>query len=358
MNNNLWQKYGSHLILMILIGLFLIGAGAISAIEPPPQTNAGNNTTAVANNPNPNTNNNTPQNTPTTETLPTINLTNIPILSDNSLAPALNPNTFQGQRPNHNFTTYIVERGDAPASIAERFGISTETILGGNPQLSNEASLLQTDVELIILPIDGVLHTVQRGETLASISLQYGIPIEDITAYENNNLEFPYRLFPDTQLLIPGALPAEQFVWNPPTLSAVVGSSPEALNLPVFVTGSGSHIWPVNGRNITQGYWVGHQAIDIGLVEGTSVVASDRGTVTYAAWSVYCYGNLVVINHGNTGHETFYAHLNSIGVTPGQIVEKGQYIGSSGNTGCSSGPHLHYEIRIWQNRDNPFYYLP
>lgn len=358
MQDNLWQRFGSHIVLLGLAGLFLIGAGALGAAgdetEPAAVDTEASETTTVpveeAVNP-------LLANNPAVTPLPTVNLTEVPVLTDNSLAPELDPHTFVGKRPEHSFTTYVVERGDAPASIAERFGITTETILGGNPRLSNEASQLQTGVQLIILPVDGVLHTVRRGETLESISVRYGIPAEDIIAYEDNNLEFPYRLFPDTQLVIPGAFPEQEFVWNPPSLASVAGS-PEALDLNVFVTGTGFHSWPVSARRLTQSYWVGHQAIDIGVSEGTSVYASDTGTVTYAAWSVYCYGNLVVVNHGGTGHETFYAHLSSIGVTPGQVVEKGQYLGASGNTGCSSGPHLHYEIRVWQNRDNPLFYLP
>ena len=222
---SLWQRFSSHIILLGLGGLFLIGVGVLGAAEQEAtveeaavaegqadevESMAEDGTGAAAEA----AVSRDPSGTP----VPTVDLTRVPILSDYSLAPELDPNTFVGERPAHNFTTYVVERGDAPASIAERFGITTETILGGNPRLSNEASQLQTGVELIILPIDGVLHTVSRGETLESISLRYGIPAEEIIAYEDNNLEFPYRLFADTQLVIPGAFPAEEFVWNPPSL--------------------------------------------------------------------------------------------------------------------------------------------
>ena len=87
-----------------------------------------------------------------------------------------------------------------------QFGIESETILGANPRLSEEANALQPGVELIILPIDGVLHDVSEGESLESISFLYGIPEEDIIAYPPNNLEFPYRLYPGTQIVVPGAV--------------------------------------------------------------------------------------------------------------------------------------------------------
>jgi LysM repeat protein len=281
----------------------------------------------------------------------------VPVLQDVSLVPAPNPRTFRGKAPAHEFATYIVERSDTPGAIAQQFGIKPETLLGGNPSLSQEANLLQVGAELIILPVDGALHTVTPGETVESIAVQYDVPAGDIIAYGPNNLEFPFRLIPDTQLLIPGAV-VEPFKWEPPSLVSIIGNSPEVGNaLAPLVVGTGAYIWPVNSRNFTQYYWWGHRGIDIGLSEGTAVVAADTGTVTFAGPNVWCYGNLVVINHGN-GAETFYAHLSAIGVYPGQVVYQGNVIGSSGNTGCSSGPHLHFEIRWSGSQDDPLFYLP
>lgn len=291
---------------------------------------------------------------------PTVNHTDytqgdLPVVSDNSLAPAPNPYTYQGQAPQHTFQTYVVKRGDTPGVIADNFGIKTETLLGGNPTLSEESSLLQTDVELIILPIDGVLHDVEPGDTLESISEEYGVPVEEIIAYADNNLEFPYRLYPETQIMVPGAV-REIFVWSPPDLSSVSGGSYEGAGIKPVIVGTGTFIYPVGSRNFTQFFWYGHRAIDIGLPVGSAVFAADTGTVTYAGWNVWGYGNLIVINHGN-GYETFYAHLSGINVVPGQIVYQGNIIGATGNTGNSSGPHIHFEIRINGNQDNPCWYI-
>ena len=280
----------------------------------------------------------------------------LPIIGDSSLSPALNPFTYQGKLPEHSFRTYVVERGDTPNLIAERFGIQTETLLGGNPRLSQESSLLQTGVELIILPIDGVLHDVEPGDTLESIAAKYSIPIEDIIGYGPNNLEFPYRLYPKTQVMVPGAV-REVFIWTPPDLSNVAGAtSSQGAGVRPVIVGTGTFIFPVNSRNFTQHYWYGHRAIDIGLAEGTAVFASDTGTVTFAGYDTWGYGYLIVINHGN-GHETFYAHLSAINVAPGQIVYQGNLIGATGNTGRSSGPHIHFEIRLNGNPDQPCWYL-
>ena len=278
----------------------------------------------------------------------------VPVLSDNSLSPAPVPQTFQGKHPHHEFDRYVVERGDTPSGIAFQYGIKTETLLGGNPFLSQESSLMQPGMELIILPLDGVLHDIQPGDTLESISEKYGIPVEDIIAYEPNNLEFPYRLYPETQILVPGAT-AEVFIWTPPSLNSVRSGGTSGGISPAVV-GTGTFIFPVGSRNFTQRYWYGHPGIDIALGEGSGVFASDTGTVTFAGWNIYGFGNLIVVNHGN-GYETFYGHLSGINVFPGQVVNQGNVIGAVGNTGNSSGPHIHFEIRTNGNQDDPCWYI-
>ena len=340
-----WQRYAPHLVLLVVGGLLLLGSqvAALSdqlafTVEAEPlalatETGATPLFTPVAT-----ANANLPQ--------PTIDPRQFPDLVDAGVAPSLNPATYQGKLPQIPLQYYVVERNDTPNAIAFEYGIEAETLLGCNPQLGIESSLLSIGVELIICPEDGVLHDVAPGETLEQIGAKYGVPVADIIAFEGNNLEFPYRLYANTQLFIPGAV-AEVFVWTPPALTGPLGSnSPETGGaFSPLVIGSGFFIWPVsNGSNITQYYWYGHPGLDIGLPEGTPVFATDDGTVTFAGWNIYCYGNLVVINHGN-GYETFYAHLSAVNVFPGQVVNKGQVIGAVGNTGCSSGSHLHYEIR-------------
>lgn len=280
----------------------------------------------------------------------------LPVISDNALVPAPIPRTFEGKRPQHEFEIYTVERGDTPSEIAYQYGIKTETLLGGNPTLSQESSLMQPGMDLIILPLDGVLHDVQQGDTLEIISADYGISIEDIIAYEANNLEFPYRLYPETQIMVPGAV-AEVFVWTPPQLSSVTGgTSREGSGVAPAIVGTGTFVYPVSSRNFTQRFWYGHPGIDIALAQGSGVFASDTGTVTFAGWNIYGYGNLIVVNHGN-GYETFYGHLSGINVFPGQIVYQGNVIGAVGDTGNSSGPHIHFEIRTNGNQDDPCWYI-
>jgi murein DD-endopeptidase MepM/ murein hydrolase activator NlpD len=145
------------------------------------------------------------------------------------------------------------------------------------------------------------------------------------------------------------------FVWNPPTI-ADVNSSFEGRGVQPIIVGTGTFVWPITSRNFTQFFWYGHPGIDVAQAEGAAVVASDTGTVTFAGWNIYGYGNLIVVNHGN-GYETFYAHLSGINVSPGQIVYQGNRIGAVGNTGNSSGSHLHFEVRLNANRDDPCWYI-
>ena len=125
--------------------------------------------------------------------------------------------------------------------------------------------------------------------------------------------------------------------------------------------GSGKYIWPLEGGyTFTSGFkprWGSfHKGIDLGVSVGTNVIAADGGTVTQAGYSG-SYGYLVVIDHQN-GMETYYAHNDSLVVSVGDKVFQGQHIAESGNTGRSTGPHLHFEIRVDGEPQNPLNYLP
>lgn len=353
-DNRFFQRYGGHIALLVVAVLFYVGAkiaplGELiefgflesTAAEPVSEV-ADQQMLALASDEG--------------QVEQTIDLSDVPVLVSNSLSPNLDPFTYEGKRPEHSFITYTVKPNDTPIGISEQFGIKPETLLGGNPFLSEEASALQPGHILTILPVDGVLHDVLPGESLESVAALYSIPMEDIIGYEANNLEFPYRLYPETQIMVPGAT-REVWFWTAPQLPSRPSTSDSiGSGIAAQVQGTGVFIWPVGFRRITQHYWYGHPAIDVGLPEGNSVVASDTGTVTWAGWNVYGYGNLIVINHGN-GYETYYAHLSGINVYPGQVVNQGQLIGYSGNSGRSSGPHIHFEIRFFNNMLEPLGYL-
>jgi murein DD-endopeptidase MepM/ murein hydrolase activator NlpD len=99
---------------------------------------------------------------------------------------------------------------------------------------------------------------------------------------------------------------------------------------------------PVVGR-LTQNFHGGHRGLDIAVPVGTPIKTTMDGRVVHAGWNNQGYGNLVIVENGDT--RTYYAHLSSIPVSVGDTVRAGTTIGLSGNTGNSTGPHLHYEIR-------------
>lgn len=108
---------------------------------------------------------------------------------------------------------------------------------------------------------------------------------------------------------------------------------------------------PVTGGRLTQKYHSGHNGLDIGVVVGTPIRTTMDGKVVHAGWNNQGYGNLVIVENGE--YRTYYAHLSSIPVSVGDTVRAGTTIGLSGNTGNSTGPHLHYEIRRNKMAINP-----
>lgn len=245
--------------------------------------------------------------------------------------------------------SYIVQSGDTVLGIAIKFGLRPETIQWSNPAIEVNADLIRPGDSLTILPIDGAVHTVTSGDTLSGIASRYKVTVEDIVGYGYNGLtDAASPLTIGTKLIIPnGTKPyaGQQAV----TYSG--GAVPATAKI-----GSGNFAWPTSG-SINQRYWSGHPGIDVGAWTGSPVRAADGGYVAVArgGWNGG-YGNHVIIDHGN-GFVTVYAHLNSIFVKPGESVTRGQQVGSVGNTGNSTGPHLHFEIRYQGVARNPLNYL-
>src|SRR4030067_3277275 len=128
------------------------------------------------------------------------------------------------------------------------------------------------------------------------------------------------------------------------------GACPGGYDGPV---GSGNWMWPgwfttISGNDS----WDGHPGIDIAAAPGTGVFAADAGVVVFAGWSTRGYGYLVIIDHGNNW-VTFYAHMDQVNVGCGQRVGGGSSLGLAGNTGNSTGYHIHFEMRYGGTPVNP-----
>ena len=143
-------------------------------------------------------------------------------------------------------------------------------------------------------------------------------------------------------------------------LAARIREAQQRSSAPAVPAPSGSGVlgWPVSGP-VTSGFgsrWGRmHEGIDIAVEEGTSVRAAAAGVVIYAGW-MGGYGNLVVVDHGN-GLSTAYAHNSSLAVSVGQSVGAGETISYSGSTGHSTGPHVHFEVRVNGSAVDPLGYL-
>lgn len=257
------------------------------------------------------------------------------------------PHTTIPDRPRKDVILYTVQSGDTVSDIAERFGISADTVMWSNGDLEDNPDLLSVDQVIVILPVSGVYHEVKNGDTLESIAKQYKVTVDAITGYEFGNLTPGEPLHEGQFVIVPGG--SKPYIER--SVRVYSGPVPEGARL-----GTGAFVWPTSG-SVTQVFWEYHKAIDIGGPLGSPIVAADSGYVVTILDTSYGYGRCVIIDHGN-GFQTVYAHLQTYYVRVGQSVGRGQPIGSRGSTGNSTGPHLHFELLKNGVLCNPQVYLP
>jgi len=260
------------------------------------------------------------------------------------LKPALN--SVQGDRSTANeIFAYEVEAGDTLSSIAQRFGITKETLVMEN-NLWN-ANSVRSGMMINVLPVDGISHLVKKADTVASVAKKYKVEVEVIM--RQNQLEEGQELLADTALIIPGAKKA--------TPARYVPAPAAASNYRYAGASSGRLIWPtLTSSRLTQGFRRGHYALDIGSRSKGPIFAAASGKVIRAdyGWNGG-YGNVVVIDHGN-GMQTLYGHNEKLYVSEGQYIEQGQTVAWMGRSGRVYGPtgiHVHFEVHINGVKYNP-----
>lgn len=250
------------------------------------------------------------------------------------------PLTLPPGEPSLPYRSYTVRPGDTFVSIAERYGIPLPYLLASNP--STRPATLRSGQELI-LPDGGVVHTVRQGQSLSDLARAYSV---EVTALRWDGAGGPPRAGDHV------------FVPRPSTV-------PRSTALNLGADHGTRFIWPLRGRISSPYGWrlhpiLGerhlHIGLDIAVPEGTPVHAAAGGRVVEAGWSGG-YGILVVVDHDDD-YSTYYAHLSALRVSLGQYVEQGQLLALSGNTGMSTGPHLHFEIRAGGQPVDPEIYLP
>lgn len=287
----------------------------------------------------------------------------------------LEPFTIVPLRPRNEVIQYTVSQGDTIETIAARFGLQPETIAWSNPR--KIIQVLRPGDVVNIPPEDGVYIKTFGSATIADMVVQYKLtdPYVVLDSPYNRVVVQEQALTPEsaprngTPLFFPGGQ-AEQIVWQlaveiiqgeatgssgtgnasapPPPPRVVFQNGEQGSCPPQEIVGGAYWVNPLDGGYvITRGYASYHPGIDLATPVGTQVKAANSGRVIFSGWNSFGYGNMIAIVHGPT--ITIYAHLSAFYTNCGQDVVAGQVIGASGNTGNSSGPHLHFEIRGTNN---------
>ena len=271
-------------------------------------------------------------------------------------------------------TQYVVQNGDTLSSIAAKYStednvITVDSIMWAN-NLGSDARLVP-GMKLDIPPVSGVLHIVQKGDTVEKIAKEYGLlddksssdkvmgvmqSIVDINGLNirveevgGKEVRVP-EIFEGQRLIIPGGIKKSAVPNVASTGNRLVPR--RAPDYRIYDPGPPGFLWPVaNGLGvITQGPRPGHIAVDIAHPSGPDLLSMEDGYIKYFSyfdgyWSRNCATSIVIAY--DNGYESVYCHLRYIqpGLTVGKRVYKGQVVGKMGCTGLCTGTHLHLEIR-------------
>jgi murein DD-endopeptidase MepM/ murein hydrolase activator NlpD len=223
------------------------------------------------------------------------------------------------------WSSYKVIKGDSVSKISAKFGVSMDAIISSN-EIRNARRLREGET-LRIPNIDGIPYTVKKGDSLTSISKTYNVPLEvilDVNDLSSANIKEGIALF------IPGArMPSGD-------LRLALG---DLFIYPIRKNISSNFGWRKDPFTGEQSY---HSGIDMKANSGTAVKAAMDGTVSVVSNS-RVYGNFIIMSHDN-GYQTLYAHLSAFSVKQGDKLIQGKKIGEVGNTGLSTGPHLHFGV--------------
>ncbi len=234
--------------------------------------------------------------------------------------------------------SYVLQSGDTLLALAIEFGRNVDTLVSVNA--IQDATSIQIGQKIFVPTQDGIIHKIKRNETLGSIAKTYNVnenAIVDINNLQNETLTIGKQLF----------IPDAKMNWF--DLGLVLGTVFQLPTRGRLTSGYGYRVSPITGRRHF------HGAIDIANKIGTPIVAAATGVVSAAGTNVV-YGKHIEIAHPN-GYKTLYTHLHNMKVRRGQRVSRGAVIGSMGNTGHSTGPHLHFAIFKNGKHENPLLYV-
>lgn len=240
-------------------------------------------------------------------------------------------------------TNHRIQRGENFWGVAKQYGADIDSIVGANPGI---AKLTAAAGQTVAVPNRrGTLHRCVEGDSVDSLATLYGKPAAEIR--ELNNLTPKSVLLPGLTLFIAGAKPVK--------LSGEMAASYGLRG--IFGSPFQGRITSAMGlrKHPVGGFRGKHTGIDVAAREGTRIAAAAAGTVTQTGEGEFI-GKFVVLKHAN-GYSTIYGHCSAILTAAGKSVKKGQIIAKVGNTGRTTGPHLHFEIRKNGVPQNPLDYL-
>ncbi len=263
--------------------------------------------------------------------------------------------------------TYTVKKGDCWSVIAQDHDMTSKELLALNP-----------GYDIDKLQIGDVLLISNAVPYLTVVVTQMEYYIADVV-YDTEYIDDPNMWKGDTAIVSKGAygtadtsalvtyqgareiereIVTQTIITEPVTQVERRGTAERPSWAP-----TGTFRWPTQGTLTSKfgnryifGSYSFHGGIDIANRIGTNIVAADGGVVTFSGWSSG-YGKLIIIDHQN-GYKTYYGHCDKLLVSEGAKVHKGQHIAEMGNTGRSTGSHLHFEVRYKGERKNPLNYLP
>lgn len=260
--------------------------------------------------------------------------------------------------------THTVQEGESFWTIASNYGISVYELQELNSDINPNRLQIGQVIDLTCL------------EPLINVVVVKEVTVEEPIAYTTEYKETASLYKGETQVVKKGSDGKKMVTYEVKetngatleknTLNEVVVAEPVAAVVNKGTktvalssrSGNGILNWPMSGK-ITSPYGTRksgfHSGIDIGGKIGTPVYAAAGGKVVLSSW-YYGYGNCILVDHGN-GMKTRYAHLSGYKVKVGDTVERGQLIGLCGNTGNSTGPHLHFEVIVNGSTKNPVNYL-
>lgn len=260
---------------------------------------------------------------------------------------------------------YEVVAGDTLSEIVDKTNIPMERIIELNDFIKNENTTLHIGDEIIITVPEPELSIVRTEQQYLEEAYDADVIYIDNNEWYTNQektLQEPSTGFRKAVANITyrnDKVISKEIVKEVVLMEAVPKIVERGTKIPP------TFIKPISGGKLTsnfgrrtapkKGASTNHKGVDWGIPRGSSVVAASGGTVTKAGWGGG-YGYVVYIKHPG-GIETRYAHCSKVLVSAGQTVKQGQRIALSGNTGVSTGPHLHFEVRVNGNPVNPFSYI-